>query len=132
MLFAGGFVSLSLLHTSSPLTQVAFTLLAMGLGFGLFSSPNNNAALSSVAPERLGVASSLLNISRSMGNMLGMAVVVFLFNLLIGKAQIEPAQYPALMAALRIAFLICAGYALIAAITSWRRGRLHPAADSAP
>lgn len=131
VLFAGGFISLSLLDTDSSLTQVGAALLVMGLGFGLFSSPNNNAAMSSVAAERLGIASSLLNISRSMGNMLGMAVVVFLFNLLIGNARIEPQQYPALMSALKIAFLVCAGYALVAAFTSWNRGRLHPEEASA-
>lgn len=127
LLFALGLGILSLLDASSSLLQVALTLLLMGLGFGLFSSPNNNAALSSVAVERLGIASALLNISRSMGNMLGMAVVVFLFNMLIGNARIQPEQYPALMNALQIAFLICAGYALTAAAISWSRGRMHRA-----
>ncbi|GGB93291.1 MFS transporter [Marinobacterium zhoushanense] len=124
ILFGAGFVSLSLLDTDSSLLWVGATLLLMGLGFGLFSSPNNNAALSSVAPERLGIASAILNISRSLGNMLGMTVVVFLFNLLIGNAQIAPEQYPALMKALQIAFIICAGYAFVAAITSWSRGKI--------
>jgi EmrB/QacA subfamily drug resistance transporter len=125
LLFGAGFISLSTLDMHSSLWQVGITLMMMGLGFGLFSSPNNNAALSSIAVERLGVGSSLLNISRSLGNMLGMAVVVFLFNWLIGNAQIEPEQYPALMNALSIAFLICAVYTLMAATTSWRRGRLQ-------
>ncbi|MBV1789860.1 MFS transporter [Marinobacterium sp. D7] len=124
VLFGAGFLSLSLLSADSSLLWVGSSLVMMGLGFGLFSSPNNNAALSSVPSERLGIASSILNISRSLGNMLGMTVVVFLFNLLIGNAQIAPEQYPALMQALQYAFVICAGYAFIAAFTSWSRGKM--------
>ncbi|MBR9884633.1 MAG: MFS transporter [Oceanospirillales bacterium] len=124
ILFGGGFVSLSLVHADSSLVWVGSSLVVMGLGFGLFSSPNNNAALSSVPPERLGIGSSVLNISRSLGNMMGMTVVVFLFNLLIGNAQIAPDQFPALMQALQISFLICAGYAVVAAYTSWSRGKI--------
>lgn len=125
--FAFGFVILALLDQDSGLSQVVIALLVMGTGFGLFSSPNNNGALSVVPHDKLSIASSLLNISRTLGNMLGMAVVVFLFNLFIGNAQLVPEQYPALMRLLEIAFMLCAGYALVAAWRSWSRGKVRAA-----
>lgn len=127
VLFGSGLVMLAMVSEDTSQSHIASMLLLMGLGFGLFSSPNNNAALSVVPPERLGVGSAILNISRAMGNMLGMAVVVLLFNLMIGNAQLEPEQYPQLMKVLKISFLICAGYTLVAAITSWRRGAMRTA-----
>lgn len=125
--FMLGLAALATVDETTSQGFIAVLLLVMGLGMGLFTSPNNNAALSVVKPERLGVGSSILNISRAMGNMLGMAVVVLLFNVIIGNAQIEPDQYPLLMSVLRIAFIICAGYAALAAFTSWRRGAVRPA-----
>ena len=125
VLFATGFLILALLDQDSGLTQVVIALLVMGTGFGLFSSPNNNGALSVVPHDKLSIASSLLNISRTLGNMLGMAVVVFLFNLLIGNAQLTPEQFPALIWLLEIAFVLCSGYALLAAWRSWSRGRVR-------
>ncbi len=125
VLFATGFLILALLDQDSGLTQVVIALLVMGTGFGLFSSPNNNGALSVVPHDKLSIASSLLNISRTLGNMLGMAVVVFLFNLLIGNAQLTPEQFPALIRLLEIAFVLCSGYALLAAWRSWSRGRVR-------
>ncbi|MBV0933605.1 MFS transporter [Marinobacterium weihaiense] len=125
LLFAAGFVILALLEQDSSMTQVVIALLVMGTGFGLFSSPNNNGALSVVPTDKLSIASSLLNISRTLGNMLGMAVVVFLFNLLIGNAQLVPEQFPALIRLLEIAFALCAGYALMAAWRSWSRGKVR-------
>ncbi|WP_432695313.1 MFS transporter [Marinobacterium sp. YM272] len=127
LFFTAGLAALSTVDDTTSLGFISVLLLLMGLGMGLFTSPNNNAALSVAAPERLGVASSILNISRALGNMLGMAVVVLLFNLIIGNAQLEPEQYPLLMTVLRIAFVICAGYGALAAFTSWRRGAMRPA-----
>ncbi|MGB2131271.1 MAG: MFS transporter [Marinobacterium sp.] len=125
LLFGVGFLILALLDQDSSLEQVMLALLVMGTGFGLFSSPNNNGALSVVPTEKLSIGSSLLNISRTLGNMLGMAVVVFLFNMFIGNAQLTSDQFPALMNLLEFAFWICCGYCLLAAWRSWSRGTVH-------
>jgi EmrB/QacA subfamily drug resistance transporter len=123
LMFASGFLILALLDQDSGNLHVAIALLVMGSGFGLFSSPNNNGALSAVPTEKLSIGSSLLNISRTLGNMMGMAVVVFLFNIMIGNEKITPEQYPALMSLLKLAFALCCGYALMAGWRSWSRGK---------
>ena len=72
--------------------QIVLASGIMGIGNGLFQSPSNNAIMTSVTPNELGLASGILALSRNMGNILGVAVTITLFetfrNLLLenGKA----------------------------------------------
>lgn len=52
----------------------------MGIGNGLFQSPSNNAIMTSVQKSELGIASGILALSRNMGNILGVAVTITLFE----------------------------------------------------
>lgn len=52
----------------------------MGIGNGLFQSPSNNAIMTSVQKEEFGIASGILALSRNMGNILGVAVTITLFE----------------------------------------------------
>ena len=54
----------------------------MGIGNGLFQSPSNNEIMTSVRKDELGIASGILALSRNMGNILGVAVTVTLFQTL--------------------------------------------------
>jgi hypothetical protein len=47
----------------------------VGLGLGLFQSPNNSAVLGAVPRHRLGVASGLLSITRIVGQTTGIALL---------------------------------------------------------
>ena len=42
---------------------------------GIFQSPNNSAIMGAVRRERLGVASSLLSLTRTMGQTVGVAII---------------------------------------------------------
>jgi EmrB/QacA subfamily drug resistance transporter len=55
----------------------AFLLLSIpiGLGMGIFQSPNNSAIMSSVPPHYLGVGGSLLTITRLLGSIVGTAAM---------------------------------------------------------
>lgn len=53
-----------------------------GLGWGMFIPSNNSAALGTVPPERLGVASSLLSLSRTLGQTTGLPLIGTLFSLM--------------------------------------------------
>ncbi len=55
-------------------------LLFIGdVGFGMFQSPNNSAIMGSVPKERLGIASGLLLLSRTFGQMSGLPLMGALF-----------------------------------------------------
>jgi EmrB/QacA subfamily drug resistance transporter len=54
----------------------------LGVGLGMFQSPNNSAILGEVPPERLGIASGLLSLSRTLGQTIGLPVMGAIFSVL--------------------------------------------------
>jgi EmrB/QacA subfamily drug resistance transporter len=59
---------------TTPLGYVA-RFLPIGIGMGIFQSPNNSAIMGSAPRERLGIASGLLAITRTLGQVTGIAVL---------------------------------------------------------
>jgi EmrB/QacA subfamily drug resistance transporter len=68
---AAALLFLSFLGPGSAEVEVVFGLALMGVGMGIFQTPNNNLLMSSVPRHRLGVGSSVLSIVRSLGYSLG-------------------------------------------------------------
>ena len=72
--------------------QIVLASGIMGIGNGLFQSPSNNAIMTSVTPTELGLASGILALSRNMGNILGVAVTITLFetfrNMLLDNGEL--------------------------------------------
>ena len=54
--------------------------IIMGIGNGCFQSPSNTAIMTSVRTEEIGIASGILSLSRNMGNILGVAITITLFE----------------------------------------------------
>ena len=81
-------------------------LIILGAGFGLFSSPNTNAIMGSVEKRFYGVASASVGTMRLIGQTLSMGTVLIIFALYIGNVQIMPAEYPALLSSVQIAFIV--------------------------
>ena len=50
-------------------------LVIVGVGFGIFSSPNTSAVMGSVPQEKLGVAAGMLGTMRFMGQSLSLAML---------------------------------------------------------
>ena len=68
-----GLFILIFINEQMSLALVIFTLALLGLGTALFASPNNNAVLSAVPKQFLGVASSTLGTARLTGQVTSMA-----------------------------------------------------------
>jgi EmrB/QacA subfamily drug resistance transporter len=81
-------------------------LIILGAGFGLFSSPNTNAVMGSVEKRFFGVASASVQTMRVIGQTLSMGTVLIIFAIYIGNVQIMPAEYPALLTSVQIAFIV--------------------------
>ncbi|MGQ9612201.1 MAG: MFS transporter [Chloroflexus sp.] len=65
------------LSTTTPVTpplQMLSFLILLGIGVGLFQSPNNSTVLGDAPPEALGVASGLLAVVRTIGQTGGIAL----------------------------------------------------------
>lgn len=101
-----GLVLLCFIRETTPDYFIVLLLLLMGIGFGLFSSPNSNAIMSSVEKRHLGVASGVVGTMRMIGQMMSMGIAMMLISLYIGKQTINPATYPGLISAMRTGFVI--------------------------
>ena len=103
---ASGLILLCFITEATPNYIIVLLLLLMGIGFGLFSSPNSNAIMSSVEKRHLGVASGVVGTMRMVGQMMSMGIAMMLISLYIGKQTINPSTYPGLISAMRTGFVI--------------------------
>ncbi len=106
------FIGASLNEETTAL-QYLLIFAPMGLGMGIFQAPNNSAIMGSVPPERLGVASGMLSITRTMGQTVGIALLGAIWanrslhyagSTFKGKTTITPAS--AQVAAFQDTFLL--------------------------
>ncbi len=118
-----GLAMLAFIGAKASLTWVFASQIVLGAGFGLFSSPNTNAVMSSVARKFYGVASGTLGTMRLTGQALSQGFVLLLFSLYIGKVEIGPANYPLLLQAMKIAFAASAVVCFLGIFASAARGR---------
>jgi EmrB/QacA subfamily drug resistance transporter len=139
-MLAGYLMLCRLTVSSSPL---AFVLLQipMGLGMATFQSPNNASIMSAVPRKRLGIANSMLAMTRSVGQLAGISLLgTFFFCRLqvrTGSAvELTRARPAAIVLALHDLF--CLSAALLAAGTGvaiWqaiREGREKKAGKTRP
>lgn len=124
-LSAGGLVMLIFLADGTSLAYVVASLVVLGFGFALFSSPNTNAVMSSVENRYYGVASATLATMRQVGMMLSMGIAMLLFAVYIGRVQIAPEYYDAFLTSVRVAFIIFACLCLGGIFASLARGRMQ-------
>jgi EmrB/QacA subfamily drug resistance transporter len=82
------------LDASSTAFDVIWRLCVIGVGMGLFQSPNNSAVMGSVPPRHLGIASGMLAASRNVGMVLGIAVsAAVLYNYAPVASSLHPGQF---------------------------------------
>lgn len=103
-----GLIPLIFLTNTTSLAQVFVSLGLLGIGFALFASPNVNAIMGSIAPKYYGVASATVSTMRSIGQMLGIGIIVVIMAVFIGRVEITPQYYSSFLGAIRIAFGILA------------------------
>jgi EmrB/QacA subfamily drug resistance transporter len=105
-LTATGLIFLCFVTEKTAVSSIVLLLLLMGTGFGLFSSPNSNAIMSSVEKKHLGVASGVVGTMRMVGQMLSMGIAMMLIALYIGEQKISPATFHGLMHTMKTGFII--------------------------
>ena len=113
------------LEEHSSIAFIVTGLVVIGLGLALFSSPNANAIMSSVERKYYGVASASVGTMRLTGQMLSMGIVMLVFAVYIGRAQITPEQYPLFLKSAKIAFLIFAVFCFFGVFASLSRGKVR-------
>ncbi len=125
---------LSNLTPQATIFDIVWPLAVTGVGQGLFQSPNNNAIMSSVPLNRLGIANGFQAIARVLGQGFSVALAGAVFTALGGAhagamlgRDAAPAVVPSLQAtfikAFHSAMLTCMIIAAVGVLTSLVRGR---------
>lgn len=70
-----GYVSVASLNSQTSMLGYIVRFIPVGLGMGLFTSPNNSAVMGSAPKHRLGVANGLLSLTRVIGQTAGIALL---------------------------------------------------------
>ena len=121
-----GLVLLAFIGNNTPIAFIVMSLMILGFGFALFSSPNMNAIMSSVNKRYYGIASGSVGTMRLLGQMFSMGIATLIFALFIGRAQITPAFYPSLIRSVKVALIIFSCLCAVGIYFSLYRGRLRP------
>jgi len=124
-LTAIGLLLFIFLNEKTTLEFVVSSLILLGFGFALFSSPNTNAVMSSVERRFYGVASATLGTMRLTGQMLSMGIAMLTFAVYIGKVQITPQYYPLFLTSIKTAFIIFAVLCFGGIFASLARGKVR-------
>ena len=90
------------------------------MGAALFGAPNNSAIMGSVKKMHHGIASSVLALSRNLGQAFSMAAVTFIMTSETSQAAVYK---DGVLNTLHIAFILLSVLCFFAALASLARGR---------
>lgn len=118
-----GLVLLLIATANTGLLLIIVSLVLLGVGLAFFAAPNTNAIMSSVDKKYYGVASATEMATRSLGMAFSMGILMLLFSLYMGTAQITPEHYAAFVDSIRMALIIFAGFCVCCIVVSSVRGK---------
>jgi len=135
------FLLISTLHTDTSTLGYILRIAPLGIGFGLFQSPNNSAIMGSVIKNRLGIASGFLAMSRTLGQTTGVALFGAIFAIAAaayagqtGNVNVDNLPPIALVQGMHDAFIMLAIMMLIGTVISavglWKKWEKKPTTEA--
>ena len=122
-LIAVSLLLLSLIGVNTPLFLIIMLLGIIGTGFALFSSPNVNSVMSSVAKHEYGVASGILSTARTVGQSFSMAMTALITSLYLGSKMITPETSGLFIQSFKVTFILFSILCLFGIAASLARGK---------
>jgi hypothetical protein len=126
---AGGLLAFSTLAAGSPIALVLGISSGVGLGYALFSAPNTNAVMGSVARADYGVASSTLGTMRLLGQAMSISIVLLFLSVYVGTVELDPQRVASLPAdflvAMHWAFRLFTALCVLGIGASLARGKVQ-------
>jgi EmrB/QacA subfamily drug resistance transporter len=119
-ILAGGILLLAFTIEGGSLIAIAGALGVIGLGVGLFVSPNNSALMGAAPRQRQGIAAGVLATARNVGMVLGIGIAGAVFTTVMTHHQ-DVSQLAAMVAGVKASLLVAAALAVAGAFTSWVR-----------
>lgn len=118
------FAYIFIVQTNVNYWLIILLLAISGVGYGLFSSPNSNAIMSSVPKNSYGIASALVATMRTVGQTLSFGIATLGFALIIGNISVNDPTYSSLLQkALTAIFPVLFILALVSLTFSLLRGK---------
>jgi EmrB/QacA subfamily drug resistance transporter len=118
-LVTAGLLALGALAPDASFADVLWRLALIGIGVGLFTTPNNAAALGAVPASSRATAAALAGATRNIGMAIGVALAGTVYTEVVRLADPVEAQFTAI----RWAFLVVAGVTALGIVVSLLRGR---------
>ena len=120
LLVTAGLLALALVMPLGERTPYIVALVLIGIGSGIFQSPNNSAIMGSVPRSHLGIGGGVMATMRNLGMAMGIALssTVTIVAQSAYLARHPGATVPALIHGVQWGFFIGAAFALLGAITS--------------
>ncbi|MCE3201820.1 MFS transporter [Paenibacillus sonchi] len=118
---------LARLHDGSAVALVGVWIAMLGIGSGLFQSPNNSLIMSTVPRTQLGSAGSVNSLVRNVGMVVGITIATsILFNVMSSKAgyrvtDLIPGRPDVFLSGMHVVFMTSSAICLVSALlTGWR------------
>ena len=125
-----GLAAFAFLNENTPLWLIFSILVWVGLGFGLFSSPNTNTIMSSVGKTQYGQASGTAASMRMIGQIFSMSIATLFFAILFGGEAVSEVSVPTFLSAVRWGFTTFAFIGLVGIYFSTARGDLNRGSET--
>jgi EmrB/QacA subfamily drug resistance transporter len=125
LISAIGLFILAFIGQQTPVYMIVAVLILMGIGFGIFSSPNINTIMSSVEKKQLGIASGTSATMRVVGQMVSMMIATLIFSLYFNGTHIKDADNTLFMGSVRLLFIISGLICFAGVYFSNSRGNLR-------
>ncbi len=126
-----GLLSFCAISEGTNFVFIALSLFVMGLGFGIFSSPNTNVVMSSVGPKDYAQAAATMGTVRLVGQSLSMGIAMMAVSFNMGNKAFSPALHAEITESMRMSFAIGAAFCLAGIYFSSVRVRAQSAVDRA-
>ncbi|WP_079197619.1 MFS transporter [Streptomyces sp. CB03911] len=111
---AAGCTALALLPARCGVAGYLVPIVVVTAGYAVFQTANNTAVMADVRPDRRGVVSGMLNLSRNLGLVTGASVMGAVFALASAAADVTTARPDAVATGMRSTFAVAAALIVLA------------------
>ncbi len=122
-LCAAGLFVAATINSVSSLFLIISVMILLGMGFGIFSTPNMTAIMGSVEPRHYGTASSLAGTMRTMGMLVSMTIITAILTVYLGDEAVTLKNNGLFVTSMRISMVVFCVLSLVGILFSLGRGR---------
>ncbi len=115
---AAGSLALCALPMTFGVAGYVAALALVAPGYQLFQAANNTTVMMDVQPDRRGVVSGLLNLSRNLGGITGASVMGAVFAMASATADITTASPADVTTGMQVTFAVAATLIVVALVVS--------------